>query len=101
MFPYVQASVNHAPMNPETGHYAELIITGIETRERAWTCSQGLFNAAKHQKVSMTARIEHTGKEFRVRFHAINKSVGRAYIVNKYGTDRSAWPYDPRRKGKQ
>jgi hypothetical protein len=100
MEPYVTASVNHGEMNPETGHYSELVITGITTRERASQCNRGLFNAAKHLGVSVTVKIEHTGREYHVRFTAINKRMARAYIVKKYGNDRSAWPYDPRRKGK-
>jgi hypothetical protein len=99
MEPYVRASVNAGEMHPETGHHPELLVTGIETQERAADIKRGLYNSAKHLGVSMRANIEHTGKEFRVRFNAINKRMARAYIIKKYGKDRSAWPYDPRRKG--
>jgi hypothetical protein len=100
MLPYMAASVNHGAMDETTGRYTELVVTGVKDRERAETIRRGLFNAACHHKVSVTVKIESTGREYRVRFTAINKAHAKRYILNKYGPDRSAWPYDPRRKGK-
>jgi hypothetical protein len=33
-----------------------------------------------------------------VEFRAINKAHAKAYVLAKYGADRSQWPYDPRRR---
>lgn len=101
MMPYVAASVNQAPMNETTGHYAELIYTGIKTSDRALQVKRGLYNAAKHHGVSMKADTESlTDGTYQVRFRAIDKKRARAYLIATKGKDRSQWAYDPRRKGK-
>lgn len=96
---HILASAQAADMNPETGHYGELVYTGCKTRERAAEIKQALFRAAKRQGYSVTAEIEKKRGEFQVRFTAIDKKLARRYIIEKYGSDRSAWPYNPRRKG--
>lgn len=98
MMPYVSASINQGGMDDATGRYTELVVTGVKTRDRAEVILRGLFNAARHHEVSMTARIETIPGGYQVRFTAINKKHARAYILAKWGPDRSQWPYDPRRR---
>ena len=88
-----QRQVNH--VCNELGHYAELIYTGIETRDRAERIKKNLFNAAKRLGVSMTATIEREGNGYRVRYKAIDKVAAKAYILEHYGEDPSKWPYSP------
>ena len=82
----------------EQGHYAELVYTGCETRERAEEIKRSLYRCAKHLGVSMHAEVEQTAGGWQVRFKAIDKAAARAYILARYGTDRTRWPYNPRRQ---
>lgn len=85
--------------DPETGHYAELIYAGCATRERAKEIKQALFRAGRYVGVSVSATVEPAGDgTYRVRFKAINKDHARKYVLEKYGSDRSKWAYDPRRR---
>jgi hypothetical protein len=95
---HILASVNAAPMNPETGHFGELVYTGCPTRERAAEVKRALFRAAKRLNYSVTADIERSSQGFAVRFTAIDKQAARRYMVQKYGTDRNAYPYNPRKR---
>lgn len=83
--------------HPETGHYGELVYTGIETRERATEIKRALFRAGKHTGHSVSAKVEKNGDEYQVRFKAIDKNKAKEYVLQRYGTDRSKWPYSPRR----
>jgi hypothetical protein len=87
------------PMNPDTGFYGELIYAGCATEERAEEIKRALYRAANRQKVSLVYTIEKSGKEYQVRFTAINKSHARRHQVAVHGKDRSAWAYDPRKRG--
>lgn len=87
-------------MDETNGHYTELVYGGIGDMDRARRIKCNLYNAAKHLGYSMTATIETAGREYQVRYKAISKQHARAYILSKYGKDRSAWPYDPRKKSK-
>ena len=94
---HVLASVSSvASYDPETGHYGECRYTGCASRDRAKEIVQGLHRAAKRQEVSMAARIE-PGEDgtFDVVYSAVNKAHARAYVLAKYGSDRSKWPYSP------
>lgn len=105
---YVLASVDQAgglgKHHPETGHYAELVIRGLTSREQAQEYVRALNRAAlwlhrnRGAEVSMSAKIERSGGSYLIRFHAIDKTIARAHVMKKYGTDRSKWPYDPRRR---
>lgn len=83
--------------HPETGHYGELVYTGIENRERAVEIKRALFRAGKHTGHSVSAKVEKTGEEYQVRFKAIDKTKAKEYVLTRYGPDRSKWPYSPRR----
>lgn len=96
---HILASVNAAEMNAENGFHGELLYTGCKTKERADEVKRALYRAAKRQGYSVTAKVEKHGAEFQVRFTAINKEAARRFVVEKYGPDRTAWPYNPRKRG--
>lgn len=106
---YVMASVTQAGgvgrHHPQTGHYRELVIDDLKNREEAGEWKRALFRAAHYlarngiAAVSMSATIERAGSGYLIRFRAVDKVLARKHVLDRYGTDRSKWPYDPRRKG--
>lgn len=101
----VKASIEQAggTFDPVSGHYAKLVYRGIEDRERAAEIERALRRSAyymhKHgiADVSAATRIVRDGETWAVEFHAVNKMHARAYVLKKYGPDRTKWPYSPRR----
>lgn len=90
--PYVEAAF-------KIGYDIELTWAGIATRDRAIQLKRGLHNAARLHKpqVSLSGDIEPDGKgQWRIKFKLHDKKAARAYIVNKHGSNKSAWPYNPR-----
>ncbi len=91
--------------DPETGHYAELVIRDLATREEAAEWSRALHRSAYFMSrhgvadVSVKAKISKDGKGYKIVFRAVDKTCARAYVLATYGEDRSKWPYDPRRRG--
>lgn len=106
---YVLASIEQAggigKHHPTTGHYAELVIRDLADRAEAQEYVRALNRAALHlhrykvAEVGMSAKVERDGPDWIVRFKAVDKTLARAHVLAKYGTDRSKWPYDPRRRG--
>jgi hypothetical protein len=106
---YILASVNQAggpgKHDPATGHYGELLIEDLASKEEAIEYRNSLFRCALwlHRngvaEISMSAKIERAGKQYRIRFAAVDKTWARQHVLSKYGPDRSKWPYDPRRRG--
>lgn len=105
---YILASVSQAGgpgrHHPDTGHYAELLITGLTSKEEAAEWRASLFRCAhwltrnRGAEVSMSAKIERDGSGYRIRFAAVDKTIARQHVLTKYGPDRTKWPYDPRRR---
>lgn len=97
----IHASVQGANgIHDDNGHYKELHYVGCETRERAVEIKKALYRAAKRLGFSLSGcKILKTGDTFTVVFKAGDKAHAKKYMLEKYGTDRSKWPYDPRRKG--
>lgn len=92
---HVEQSVSGG-MNPQTGHYAELIYDGIEDEERALEIKRSLYRCAGHMGYSMKADIEPMGGgKWQVRFKAIDKAIARAYVRKTYGHDMPYNPYAP------
>jgi hypothetical protein len=106
---YVLASVNQAGgpgrHHPETGHYATLHIRGLADKDEAREYVQALYRSAHylHRKkiadVSMSAKPVRHGDTWSVEFRAVDKTLARKHVLDRYGPDRSKWPYDPRRRG--
>lgn len=105
---YLLAAVNQAggpgKHDPATGHYATLIIKGFETREEAAEWSRSLYRCClwltknRNADLSVTTKIKRSGGGYLIEFSVYNKTHGRAHIMATHGTDRSKWPYDPRRR---
>jgi len=105
---YVLASIEqaggHGKHDPATGHYATLLINGLADRAEAEEYVRALNRSALHlhryqiADVGMSAKIERTAEGFVVRFKAIDKTLARQHVLQRYGPDRSKWPYDPRRR---
>lgn len=93
----------------ERGHGVTLVYNGIDTEERAHEIRRGLYRCAKHRGISMDGGpsrlvagddemgVRAVGGKYELRFRTFNKSAGRKRLLERHGTDRSAWPYDPRR----
>lgn len=95
---YIIASVQGGRDNT-TGHYRELLYTGIEDKERADEIRRSLFRCARYLGYSMKAEIEKAADgTFQIRFKAIDKDAARLWVIQRYGPDPASWPYDPRRK---
>jgi hypothetical protein len=91
--------------HPETGHYQTLIIKGLDSREEADEWRKALFRCAHwmHRNgvapLSVTIKIVPLkGGTYQIRFSVYDKTMARKYILEKHGTDRTKWPYDPRRR---
>jgi hypothetical protein len=94
---HIQASMQGG--RNEHGHYATLVYTGCETRERAEEIKRSLYRCGKQLGVSVHAEVEPAAAGgFQVRFKAIDKAAARAYVLQRYGNDRTRWPYNPRRQ---
>lgn len=83
--------------------FAELVYSGIETRERAHEIRRALYRSGKHVSdgqgsphTSVSAHVEKMGDgSFIVRFRTYPKNGARDYIMKTYGEDRTKWPYSP------
>lgn len=99
--PHIAASIAGG-QDPTTLHYAELTedeINGqaIRDAEVARELKAALYRAARRANVSLVARVEKRADgSYQVRFKAVDKAAGRAYMIQRYGPDRTKWPYNPR-----
>lgn len=66
--------------------------------ESALEVRRALYRAARRQGVALSAKVvrDPTTGRVQVRFRVYDKAAARAYMVTKYGADRSRWPYNPR-----
>jgi hypothetical protein len=88
--PYIKAALAE-------GYDIELTITEIDDDEVV-ELRRGLFNAAKHQGVSVHANKIHNDDGTWTIVYAVHDKVkARARVLAKYGNDRQKWPYNPRR----
>jgi hypothetical protein len=92
------------------GYGVVLKYTGIETYDRAEEIRRGIYRCAKHRQITADAGpggrlvtgademgVRKKGREYEVWYRVHNKRSGRKAHLERYGADRSAWPYDPRR----
>jgi hypothetical protein len=88
-----------------TGLYRTLVIRGLADREEADEWRRSLYRCAlwltknRAAGISVSAGVQRDGNGYLIRFSVYSKTHGRAHVMAKHGTDRSKWPYDPRRKG--
>jgi hypothetical protein len=91
------------------GHGKTLVYTGIETEERAHDIRRGIYRCAKHRGVSadagrsvlasggdMGVHKQADGK-YTLKFRVFTKAEARKRHIERYGTNRQDWPYNPRR----
>jgi len=95
--PYFLAAVG-VPRN------TPLLWTGLKSRADVKQMIRGLYNnATRHDpavSMPMPEVIENQDGTFTIKFYLVDKEHGRAHVVTTYGEDRSGWPYDPRKKGR-
>lgn len=87
-----------------------MVYRGIETIERAQSIRRGVYRCARHREItadagtvalagddeSMGLRREKDGT-YTLKYRVWTKSQARKAHLARFGPDRSAWPYDPRR----
>jgi hypothetical protein len=90
------------------GFGKELVLSGIETPERAHEIRRGIYRCARHRKVSADAGPNRTvtepgemgvhkdGQTYTLRFRLWSKRDARKRHLERHGPDRANWPYDPR-----
>lgn len=95
----IHASVNGGMVDPSRGFYATRVYVGVETEERALDLKRSLFRCAKRLGFSVRVQVEKAADGgFQLRYHAIDKTKARAWMLATYGDDRSKWPYNPRQR---
>lgn len=91
------------------GYGTELVYGGIENLERAHDIRRGIYRCARHRGISADAGpadrlagpgemgIRKTGRTYALHFRVWDKRTARRSHLARNGTDRSVWPYNPRR----
>lgn len=87
--------------HPQTGRYATLTMR-CDSQEEASEYRRSLFRCAYYLartgQAPVSVHIEPTkraGSKWVFDFTVVDKSHARRHILEKHGTDRSKWPYDP------
>lgn len=93
----IHASVQQtAGKTDEHGRYGEIHYKGCTTRERATEIRRAAFRSKRHTGYSVSASIKKdTDGTYRVVIQAVDPSMARKYMIDRYGPDRSKWPYSP------
>jgi hypothetical protein len=102
----VQRAGGPGKHHPETGHYGELVIACADVTE-ARNYSQALYRCARYLSkwriadigVSVDRPKKRADGTWGITFRAVDKTLARNHVMEKYGPDKSKWPYDPTRKG--
>lgn len=101
--PFIRAAISQ-------GFGKVIEIKGIEGEERAANLRRGIYNAARHNKVSAEAGkagtfavgdemgVHKNGGTFTLRFRVWDKAGARKRHIEAYGTNRDLWPYNPRQR---
>lgn len=88
-----------------------MVYSGIPDIERAHHIRRGIYRCAGHRGFTAEAGpsgrlatgdemgIRKTrGDTYELRYRIHRKRSGKKSVLDRYGPDRSAWPYDPRRR---
>lgn len=105
---WIKHSVSQAKaVHDDDGHYAWLIIGDLRDRPEAREYVRALHRAARRLHttgvlhVGARAEIERDAKGgYRVRFAAVDKDIARRKVAEKYGPDKTKWPYYVKSRGK-
>ena len=94
----------------DQGYGKVLVYSGIESEERAHEIRRGVYRCAAHRGVSADAgRSVTTSSDddmgvhraadgtYTLRYRLFDKREARKRHIQRHGTDRSTWPYNPRR----
>lgn len=88
-FPWVRAAL-------KAGYDVELKIADV-TADEMPNFRRGLFNAAGHLGVSLHCHIaKQDDGQYCLTYAVHRKNSGRRHVLEKHGTERTAWPYNPR-----
>lgn len=92
------------------GYGVVLKYTGIEAYDRAEDIRRGIYRCAGHRGITAEAGpsgrvvsgademgVHKNGRRYEVWYRIHSKRGGRRAHLDRYGPDRAAWPYDPRR----
>lgn len=93
-----------------TGMGKTLVYRGIETIDRAQEIRRGIYRCARHRQISADAGTvalaagpetmglsrERNGT-YTLRYRVFSKNQARKSHLQRNGTDRAGWAYDPRR----
>lgn len=101
----------------EKGEKKPITYTGIETPERAKDIKNGIYRCARHRGISVWVEWKHSGRvstttadwppdkeadgTYTLTYAVVSKAAARKRHIEKYGTDRANWPYNPRQKKTQ
>lgn len=106
MAPHTKAAMPFVKAAIEQGHDVEVLLNDLKTVEEAESYRKGIHNAAGILGFSAhtTAIKGDTGYTFHqaedgtfyFHFAVHKKTTGRKHVLEKHGTDRSQWPYNPR-----
>jgi len=108
---YILASVNQAGglgrHHPQTGHYGTLVINDLADAAEADEYRRALYRCAHYLNRTGTAPLSMSADKpvrgingrYSITFRAVDKTLARQHVLQRYGADRSRWPYDPRRRG--
>jgi hypothetical protein len=107
---WIWASINRAGglgrHHATTGHYADLVITGLADKDEADEYRRALHRCAfylhRTQQAGISMRADRPERRpdgsYSIRFRVVDKTYAKAAVLARYGNDRSKWPYDPRRR---
>lgn len=72
---------------------------GLDSRCETHEIIRQLYNAAKRANVSLPwPQCVKADDGWQIHFFVVPKRAGRGHVLKTYGTDRSNWAYDPRKK---
>lgn len=103
---WVRESVRRADGNhdPKTGWYAPIYIDGVKDRDEAKEierairrCANYLFKKGRLYVGSHVEAKKNPDGSYRVMYVAVHKDFTYAYMIKRYGEDRTKWPYSTNR----
>lgn len=94
----------------DAGYGQVLVYRGIEDIERAQAIRRGVYRCARHREISAEAGTvalmddgdmmglhRESDGTYTLKYRVWSKSQAKKAHLARYGPDRSAWPWDPRR----
>jgi hypothetical protein len=94
----------------KAGYGRMLKYQGIESMDRAHEVRRGIYRCARHRRISADAGtagtlvtgpaamgVRRTGETYELWYRVFPKASARRRHLERYGSDRQKWPYNPRR----